>query len=183
MRNRAHAIFADFERNFLKPLEQTRLPIINVGGYMPHAGLLATDIVETPAAYEYHINTPGFKKEEITVNVVNGILTVSLKKENTVIQENPQAPEVAEASNSTTATGSVEPLETTTPEATTEKVQAPTNRMLYNERSLLSVQRSYKLFDKADFSKIEANYDHGTLVLTIAKLVPNAPQSTRVEIR
>lgn len=44
-------------------------------------GLMATDITETDEGYELEINIPGFKKEEITLELKDGYLMVSAHKE------------------------------------------------------------------------------------------------------
>lgn len=42
--------------------------------------LMKTDIRETDQAYEFDVDLPGFKKEEVTAELKNGYLTVSAEK-------------------------------------------------------------------------------------------------------
>lgn len=44
---------------------------------------MRTDVKETEKAYELDIDMPGFKKDEISVTLNNGYLSVSAKRENT----------------------------------------------------------------------------------------------------
>ena len=41
---------------------------------------MKTDIRETDQAYEFDVDLPGFKKEEVTAELKNGYLTVSAEK-------------------------------------------------------------------------------------------------------
>ena len=49
--------------------------------YGKHAkNLMKTDVRETESSYEVDIDLPGFKKEDIKLNLENGYLTVSAQK-------------------------------------------------------------------------------------------------------
>ena len=49
--------------------------------YGKHArGLMKTDVRETDTAYELDVDLPGFKKDEIQVQLENGYLTISASK-------------------------------------------------------------------------------------------------------
>lgn len=49
--------------------------------YGKHAkNLMKTDVRETEQSYELDIDLPGFKKDEITVDLKNGCLTISASK-------------------------------------------------------------------------------------------------------
>jgi HSP20 family protein len=50
-------------------------------------GMLRTDVVEDDESYKYYIEVPGFKKEDIDINLENGILKVSAKNSK-VFEEN-----------------------------------------------------------------------------------------------
>ena len=60
----------------LMPSFGTRDPL-----YGKHAkNLMKTDVRETESSYEVDIDLPGFKKEDIKLNLENGYLTVSAQK-------------------------------------------------------------------------------------------------------
>ena len=70
-------LFDDF---FSDPFEmmvpQGRSPL-----YGKHAkGLMKTDVRETDGSYELDVDLPGFKKDEIHVDLKNGYLTISAAK-------------------------------------------------------------------------------------------------------
>lgn len=69
-------LFDDFDRAE-KEIEQLWLP---KGNNFPLNRALSTNIKEFNDHYEYEIEAPGFKKEDISIEFVNGELTVKATK-------------------------------------------------------------------------------------------------------
>lgn len=70
-------LFDDFMENFAFPA----FPDIDKELYGKHAkNLMKTDVKETENGYEVDIDLPGFKKDEIRVQLKDGYLTVSAAK-------------------------------------------------------------------------------------------------------
>ena len=70
-------LFDDFMDDFSFPT----FPNVDKELYGKHAkNLMKTDVKETENAYEIDIDLPGFKKDEITVDLENGYLTISAAK-------------------------------------------------------------------------------------------------------
>lgn len=53
----------------------------------------------------------------------------------------------------------------------------------FSERTYGSFQRVFRLPDDADQDKVVANYKDGVLTVKVAKRVPKAPESKKIEIR
>ena len=71
-------LFDDFFDN-----DFAMLPSMNVGNalYGKHArNIMKTDVRETENTYELDIDLPGFKKDEITLDLKNGYLSISASK-------------------------------------------------------------------------------------------------------
>ena len=70
-------LFDDFMDDFSFPT----FPNVDNELYGKHAkNLMKTDVKETENAYEIDIDLPGFKKDEISIELENGYLTVSAAK-------------------------------------------------------------------------------------------------------
>lgn len=70
-------LFDDFMKDFAFPA----FPDVDRTLYGKHAkNMMKTDVKETDGGYEVAIDLPGFKKEEIRVELNNGYLTVSAQK-------------------------------------------------------------------------------------------------------
>lgn len=70
-------LFDDFMKDFAFP----EFPDVDRTLYGKHAkNMMKTDVKETEGGYEVAIDLPGFKKEEIRVELNNGYLTVSAQK-------------------------------------------------------------------------------------------------------
>ena len=66
-------VFDDFDRNFFRGFGN-----IDHTLYGKHAqNLMKTDVKETEDAYEIDVDLPGFKKDEISLELNNGYLTIS----------------------------------------------------------------------------------------------------------
>ena len=69
-------VFDDFDRNFFRGM--TRPEHVLYGKNAQH--MMKTDVKETEAGYEVDVDLPGFKKEEIKLELENGTLTISTEK-------------------------------------------------------------------------------------------------------
>ena len=70
-------LFDDFMNDFSFPT----FPNVDKELYGKHAkNLMKTDVKETENAYEIDIDLPGFKKDEIQMELKDGVLTVSAAK-------------------------------------------------------------------------------------------------------
>ena len=69
-------VFDDFDRNFFRGL--TRPEHVLYGRNAQH--MMKTDVKETDEGYEVDVDLPGFKKEEIKLNLENGYLTMHWKR-------------------------------------------------------------------------------------------------------
>lgn len=69
-------VFDDFDRNFFRGFGN-----IDYTLYGKHAqNLMKTDVKETEDGYEVDVDLPGFKKDEISLELNNGYLTISTEK-------------------------------------------------------------------------------------------------------
>ena len=69
-------VFDDFDRNFFRGFGN-----IDRALYGKHAqNVMKTDVKETDEGYEVDIDLPGFKKDEIHLELNNGYLTISAEK-------------------------------------------------------------------------------------------------------
>ncbi len=65
------SVFDDFFDDFFRP--STR--------YERAGGVMSTDVKERESEYELLVEIPGFKKEDLSIEVEDGYLTVSAKRE------------------------------------------------------------------------------------------------------
>ena len=66
----------DFEKEFDKELRPAKNPL-----YGKHAkNMMKTDVKETEKGYEVAVDLPGFKKDEIQLELNDGYLTISAEK-------------------------------------------------------------------------------------------------------
>ena len=69
-------VFNDFDRDFFRGF---RMPEhVLYGKNAPH--LMKTDVRETETGYEVDMDLPGFKKDEIKLELNNGYLTINAEK-------------------------------------------------------------------------------------------------------
>ena len=69
-------VFDDFDRSFFRGFPQTDRVL-----YGKNAGrMMKTDVKETEEGYELDVELPGFKKEEIKLELNSGYLTISTEK-------------------------------------------------------------------------------------------------------
>ena len=76
MENLFDEMFDDMFNNMMPMVAGRRNPL-----YGKHSkNLMKTDVRETESAYEMDVDLPGFKKEEVQVQLENGYLTISASK-------------------------------------------------------------------------------------------------------
>ena len=69
-------MFDDMFNNMMPMVAGRRNPL-----YGKHSkNVMKTDVRETESAYEMDVDLPGFKKEEVQVQLENGYLTISASK-------------------------------------------------------------------------------------------------------
>jgi len=69
-------VFNDFDRDFFRAMRDPENALY--GQRAPH--MMKTDVRETEDSYELDMDLPGFKKDEISLDLNNGTLTVSTNK-------------------------------------------------------------------------------------------------------
>ena len=65
--------FDDFDRSFFRP----QRPVVRT----ERANLMKTDIRETEKGFELDVELPGYKKEDLNLDLTNGYLTISASKD------------------------------------------------------------------------------------------------------
>ena len=125
-----------------------------VAAAMP-ANMMNTDVRETSKGYDVDIDMPGFKKDDIKLELNNGYLTVSASRSS---EHEDKAPETANASAS---------------ENSSEQCACGTNesgRWLRRERYMGSCSRSFYVGEDVKESDIHASYNNGTLCIQVPKM-------------
>lgn len=69
-------VFNDFDRNFFRDFGN--IDHVLYGKHAQH--MMKTDVKETDEGYQVDVDLPGFRKEEIQVELNNGYLTISTEK-------------------------------------------------------------------------------------------------------
>ena len=69
-------VFDDFDRTFFRGFPQTDRMLYGKNA----SRMMKTDVKETDEGYELDVELPGFKKEEIKLELNNGYLTISTEK-------------------------------------------------------------------------------------------------------
>ena len=69
-------VFDDFDRNFVRDVHNVDRELY--GKHAQH--VMKTDVKETEDSYEVDVDLPGFKKDEINLELNNGYLTISAEK-------------------------------------------------------------------------------------------------------
>ena len=69
-------VFDDFDRNFFRDVHDVDRALY--GKHAQH--VMKTDVKETEDGYEVDVDLPGFKKDEIHLELNNGYLTISTEK-------------------------------------------------------------------------------------------------------
>ena len=69
-------VFDDFDRNFFRGWDRPEHVLYGKNA----TRMMKTDVEETAHGYELDVDLPGFKKEEIKLELQNGYLTISTEK-------------------------------------------------------------------------------------------------------
>ncbi|MDD6051983.1 MAG: Hsp20/alpha crystallin family protein [Clostridiales bacterium] len=69
-------VFDDFDRNFFRGMGNVDRTLY--GKHAQH--MMKTDVKETDEGYEVDVDLPGFKKDDIRLELTNGYLTISAEK-------------------------------------------------------------------------------------------------------
>ena len=69
-------VFDDFDRNFFRGFPQPERALYGKNA----SRMMKTDVKETDESYELDVELPGFKKEEIKLELNSGYLTISTEK-------------------------------------------------------------------------------------------------------
>ncbi len=115
--------------------------------------LMKTDVRDKENSYEVDIDLPGFKKEDIQVDLENGYLTI--KAEKSLEKETNDAGKTKEKEN---------------------------DKYIRRERYSGSMQRSFYVGDAVMEDDIKAAFKHGVLSLSIPKKKQEIPQKSRILI-
>ena len=81
-------VFNDFDRNFFRGWDRPEHMLYGKNA----SRMMKTDVKETDTGYELDVDLPGFKKEEIKLELENGYLTISTEKTLENKAERPCAP-------------------------------------------------------------------------------------------
>ena len=117
-------------------------------------GSFRTDVIDTGDSYELEAELPGFKKEDIKLDVENDVLTIS-----------------AEHS-----------YDSKDDEKAEEKAEKGKKNYVKRERYYGSYTRSFDV-SAVEVDKIDAEYSDGVLKLTMPKKAALIPASRRLEIK
>ncbi|WP_448861126.1 Hsp20/alpha crystallin family protein [Clostridium sp.] len=118
--------------------------------------LMKTDVKETDKDYEVSIDLPGFKKEELQIELKDGYLTVSGSKE-VSSKEEPKETQ--------------KDTKTAEPDASKKDAKADQKPVKYirQERYSGNVSRSFYVGENLEEKDIHAKFENGTLTLTFPK--------------
>lgn len=122
-----------------------------VAAAMP-ANMMNTDVRETANGYDVDIDMPGFKKDDIKLELNNGYLTVSASRSS---EHEDKAPESGEAAGSSDAKCAC---------------ASDSGKWLRRERYMGSCSRSFYVGDDVKESDIHASYQNGTLCIQVPKM-------------
>lgn len=117
------------------------------------SNLMRTDVRENKDSYDVSIDMPGFKKDDISIELNDGYLTVSAHKDETHQEES------KDGNNADS-----------TDKDSNDKAQD--GKWIRRERYVGTCSRSFYVGDKVTDSDIHAQYTDGTLNLQIAKVEP-----------
>ena len=117
---------------------------------------MKTDVKETDKDYEVSIDLPGFKKEELQIELKDGYLTVSGSKEVSSTEEPKENQKDAK---------------TTEPDASKkdDKTEQKPVKYIRQERYSGNVSRSFYVGENLEEKDIHAKFENGTLTLTFPK--------------
>ena len=129
---------------------------------MTPTNMMSTDVRENDKGYDVDIDMPGFKKDDISVSLNNGYLTVSASRCSEHEDKAPAAED--EASDSKCACAS------------------DSGKWLRRERYMGSCSRSFYVGEDVKDSDIHASYKDGTLCLEMPKREAQQQVETKHQI-
>lgn len=130
-------MFEDFDQDFFGLGPKLKLPKLNL------PALMRTDVTETKDHYQLKIELPGFKKDDISVKLDDGFLTVAAQTAH-------EANEKTDAKGKTRKNG----------------------RFIRKERYEGSMHRSWFVGKEIKKADIKASYQDGVLSLAMPKAKP-----------
>ncbi|MBW3079082.1 Hsp20/alpha crystallin family protein [Bifidobacterium simiiventris] len=116
------------------------------------ANMMSTDVRETDKAYDVDIDMPGFKKDDIKLELNNGYLTVSATRSGEHEDHGPEAAGQQNSEDSKCACASDE------------------GKWLRRERYMGTCSRSFYVGEDVKESDIHASYKNGTLCIQVPKM-------------
>lgn len=114
------------------------------------ANMMTTDVRETDKGYDVDIDMPGFKKDDINLELNNGYLTVSASRSSEHEDKDPAAEGKDSDEQCACASDS--------------------GKWLRRERYMGSYSRSFYVGDDVKESDIHASYQNGTLCVQVPKM-------------
>ena len=125
--------------------------------YGKHAqNVMKTDVKETDKDYEVSIDLPGFKKEELQIELKDGYLTVSGSKEVSSMEEPKENQKDAKTTESDASKKD-------------DKAEQKPVKYIRQERYSGNVSRSFYVGENLEEKDIHAKFENGTLTLTFPK--------------
>ena len=118
--------------------------------------LMKTDVKETDKDYEVSIDLPGFKKEELQIELKDGYLTVSGSKEVSSTEEPKENQKDAKTTESDASKKD-------------DKAEQKPVKYIRQERYSGNVSRSFYVGENLEEKDIHAKFENGTLTLTFPK--------------
>ena len=117
---------------------------------------MKTDVKETDKDYEVSIDLPGFKKEELQIELKDGYLTVSGSKEVSSTEEPKENQKDAKTTESDASKKD-------------DKAEQKPVKYIRQERYSGNVSRSFYVGENLEEKDIHAKFENGTLTLTFPK--------------
>ena len=118
--------------------------------------LMKTDVKETDKDYEVSIDLPGFKKEELQIELKDGYLTVSGSKEVSSTEEPKENQKDAKTTESDASKKD-------------DKAEQKPVKYIRQERYSGNVSRSFYVGEHLNQEDIKAKYEDGILKLSVPK--------------
>jgi HSP20 family protein len=130
---------------------------------------MKTDIKENDKEYEFDVELPGFKKDEINVQLEDGELTISAQKR----QESEQGNNNNQNNNQNNGQNSQNTQE--------QNKQDPNKKVYIKRERCYSLSRTFYVGD-VDKQSIKAKYENGLLTLNVPKENEKKVETNKIEI-
>ncbi|KAI8376231.1 HSP20-like chaperone [Radiomyces spectabilis] len=190
-------LFSEAFRDMQRAFSMFDEPIFNVARRSAYAPLMrypATDIRETPEAYELHAELPGVKKQDIEIEMADEHTLVLRGKidQHKAESSEPTTEATASATSATSETSAASATATATEgtsganvpaKATTStEVAHPQQQWWTNERVTGSFQRAFTLPSRIQADAIKAKYEDGVLKVTVPKRQEDIQKAVRIPV-